>query len=83
MEQALLNFAHRLDGPMPWVSLEVGVWSCNWPSEEDLRRGCRSLHHKFWEGGVDEKLVREWWRMVGGMEGFWAGRNESGAKGWW
>lgn len=83
MEQALLNFAHRLDGPMPWVALDVGVWNCNWPNEEDLKRGCRSLHDKFWDGGREERLVGEWWRMVGAMEGYWVGRNESGPKAWW
>ena len=51
MEQALLNVAHRRDGPMPWSSLDAGLWSCNWPTPADLDRRCRCLHDKFWEGG--------------------------------
>jgi len=81
MEQSLLNFAHRPDGPMPWTSLDVGVWNCNWPSPADLERRCRSLHDKFWAGGREEPLVAEWWKMVGAMEGYWIGR--SSTKKWW
>lgn len=84
MEQALLNFAHRLDGPMPWTSLEIGVWNCNWPDSKDLERGCASLHDKFWDGGREERLVAEWWKMRGAMEGYWLGRNDTASgKKWW
>jgi len=81
MEQALLNRAHRPDGPMPWAALEAGVWSCNWPTPADLDRRCRSLHDKFWAGGREEVLVAEWWRMVGAMEGYWLGKR--GSERWW
>ena len=76
MEMALLNYAHRHDGPMPWLSLKPGKWSSNWPALRDWRElGCATLHDKFWsnenEGWIERELVEMWWRVQGQMEGFW------------
>ncbi len=76
MEMALLNYAHRLDGAMPWVSLEPGKWNSNWPALrdwEELRSA--TLHDKFWskenKDWIERELVEMWWRVQGQMEGFW------------
>jgi len=49
MEMGLLNYAHRSMGNMPWVPLEPGKWSSNWPSWRDYERGAATLHDKFWD----------------------------------
>ena len=76
MEMALLNYAHRHDGAMPWVSLEPGKWNSNWPALrdwEELRSA--TLHDKFWskenKDWIERELVEMWWRVQGQMEGFW------------
>lgn len=75
MEQALLNFAHKRDGRMPWRAFEPGRWNVNWPNEKDVKGGCASLHDKFWEQGnkdwIARSLVERWWRVQGRAEGFW------------
>ena len=82
MEQALLNYAYRWDGPMAWSPLDH-KWSANWPTLKDLREGgSHMLHDKFWSEGnkdwVDRELVEMWWRACGRMEGFWIGREGLG-----
>ncbi len=75
MEQGLFNYAHRMDGPMPYRHLKTGKWNMNWPSYGDVERGAASVHDKFWDPGnadwIDRQLVEMWWRMQGEMEGFW------------
>ncbi len=76
MEMALLNYAHRHNGPMPWVSLVPGRWSSNWPALRDWHElGCATLHDKFWskenKNWIERELVEMWWRVQGQMEGFW------------
>ncbi|KAL6248350.1 hypothetical protein RBB50_004605 [Rhinocladiella similis] len=75
MEQGLLNYAHRADGPMPYRHFKTGKWNMNWPSYGDVERGAASVHDKFWDEGnagwIDRQLVEMWWRMQGEMEGFW------------
>ena len=76
MEMALLNHAHRHDGPMPWVSLKPGKWNSNWPALRDWQElGSATLHDKFWskdnEYWIERELVEMWWRVQGQMEGFW------------
>lgn len=58
MEQSLLNYAFRREGPMPWRELDW-EWSATWPSERDLDHGVKSLHEKFWRSGP-ERLQRLW-----------------------
>lgn len=82
MEQALLNYAYRWDGPMAWLPLDH-KWSANWPTLKDLTEGgAHMLHDKFWseenKDWVDRELVEMWWRACGRMEGFWIGREGLG-----
>jgi alpha-N-acetylglucosamine transferase len=72
-EQDLLNYVHRLDGPMPWGRLHYS-WYLNWPNENDLEGGMAIIHSKFWEKdwfGAGEKyaLSRVW-----EMQGYWKGK---------
>lgn len=75
MEQAMLTYAHRRDGPMPWTAFPMGKWNANWPNAGDVKGRCASLHDKFWrgdnEGWIDRVVVEMWWRMQGMMEGYW------------
>lgn len=75
MEQAMLTYAHRRDGPMPWTAFPMGKWNANWPNKRDVEGGCASLHDKFWrednKDWIDRLLVEMWWRMQGRMEGYW------------
>jgi alpha-N-acetylglucosamine transferase len=75
MEMGLLNYAHRLDGNMPWVPLIPGKWSNNWPALRDMELGSATLHDKFWDKGnrgwIEPELVEMWWRVQGQMEGHW------------
>lgn len=76
MEQSLLNFAHALEGRMPWVHFPPGKWNVNWPSWQDVEGGAATLHDKFWSAAnaawIDRRLVEMWWRRQGEMEGYWA-----------
>lgn len=81
MEMGLLNYAHRSDGPMPWVALPPGKWSNNWPVLRDYEElGSATLHDKFWSDGnkdwIDRELVEMWWRVQGQMEGYWQQHNK-------
>src|SRR5690606_15015291 len=58
MEQSLLNYAFRRDGPMPWRELHY-KWSATWPSFRDVEGGVVTLHEKFWAAGPKE--LRELW----------------------
>lgn len=75
MEQAMLTYAHRKDGPMPWTAFPMGKWNANWPNKRDVEGGCASLHDKFWREDniewIDRVVVEMWWRMQGRMEGYW------------
>lgn len=59
MEQSLLNYAFRREGPMPWFELDY-MWSATWPSMRDLEGGVASLHEKFGLTGPDE--LRSLWQ---------------------
>ncbi|KAH7395099.1 nucleotide-diphospho-sugar transferase [Phaeosphaeria sp. MPI-PUGE-AT-0046c] len=56
MEQDLLNYVFRRDGPMPWRELDW-KWSANFVNEEDVKFGIHSLHGKFWREGP--QVVRD------------------------
>lgn len=51
MEQNLLNYAFRREGPMPWTELD---WKYNlWgPEERDWKMEIKSFHAHLWEGWV-------------------------------
>ncbi|KAG5922195.1 hypothetical protein E4U53_003722 [Claviceps sorghi] len=70
MEQSLLNYAFRLDGPMPWRELHH-KWSATWPNHRDLAGGVVSLHEKFWDTGPEE-LQKVWRGRKEEMERFWS-----------
>lgn len=50
MEQDLLNYVFRREGPMPWRELDWH-WSANFVNEEDVKFGVHALHGKFWREG--------------------------------
>ncbi|KAF2638545.1 nucleotide-diphospho-sugar transferase [Massarina eburnea CBS 473.64] len=59
MEQSMLNYVFRRDGPMPWRELNWR-WSATWPSEKDVEMGVHSLHEKFWVSGPQS--LSDMWR---------------------
>ncbi|KAF3922983.1 hypothetical protein ABW20_dc0102933 [Dactylellina cionopaga] len=70
MEQSLLNYAHRLNGAMPWGRLDY-QWSATWPNHADLEGGVASLHEKFWSAGEDD-MRRLWYDTRDNMEKYWS-----------
>ncbi|QDS76417.1 hypothetical protein FKW77_004128 [Venturia effusa] len=72
MEQSLLNYAFRRDGPMPWVELDY-QWSSTWPSEKDVEGNVASLHEKFWRTGP-ERLREKWQDARRDMEAYYGTR---------
>ena len=70
MEQSLLNYAFRKDGPMPWRELHYR-WSTTWPNLEDLEAGVVTLHEKFWSTGPLELQIL-WRRQREAMERYFA-----------
>lgn len=60
MEQSLLSYAFRRNGPMPWRELHW-KWSVMWPTEIDKQMGVVTLHDKFWGDGSPQPL-REIWK---------------------
>lgn len=79
VEQNLLNYAHRRDGPMPWSDIGTG-WNTRFPSVEDAEGGVKSVHDKWWKPDVDGRLL-PWYREVKGrMDGFYEAM-EMGRKG--
>ena len=70
MEQSLLNYAIRRNGPMPWRELHH-KWSATWPNLEDVGAGVATLHEKFWSTGPPE-LQRLWRLQKDAMEWYYA-----------
>lgn len=68
MEQSLLNYAFRRDGPMPWFELEP-KWSATWPNQKDLKAGVATLHEKWWAVGPED-LRAKWEEAKRQMEEF-------------
>ncbi|KAF2846561.1 glycosyltransferase family 8 protein [Plenodomus tracheiphilus IPT5] len=58
MEQDMLNYVFRREGPMPWREINW-KWSANFVNEKDVEFGVHSLHGKFWWEGPD--AVRKKW----------------------
>jgi alpha-N-acetylglucosamine transferase len=69
MEQSLLNYVYRRNGPMPWRELNW-KWSATWPSWLDKERGVATLHDKLWNNGPDE-LQSLWHEQEKEMRKFW------------
>lgn len=79
MEQDLLNYAHRRDGPMPWAKVRY-TYTTTWPSWKEYEMGAKSLHEKWWDVGIDLdwRLRGKWFEAKGEMEGYWRGREGVG-----
>ncbi|KAL6707329.1 hypothetical protein ACN47E_004317 [Coniothyrium glycines] len=61
MEQDMLNYIFRRNGPMPWRELNW-KWSANFVNDRDVQNGVHSLHGKFWKEGP--KIVQERWKQL-------------------
>ena len=74
MEQGLLNYAHRRDGPMPWTEIYY-KWTTTWPSMKEFQAGAHSLHEKWWDEKIalDPDLRKLWYIARGEMEGYHRG----------
>ncbi|CZS94686.1 related to meiotically up-regulated gene 136 protein precursor [Rhynchosporium agropyri] len=68
MEQSLLNYAFRREGPMPWGEL-APKWSATWPNAKDLEAGVVSLHEKLWSVGPQD-LMEKWKKAKEEMEAY-------------
>ena len=73
MEQNLLNYAHRWDGPMPWKEIAY-TWNIRSVNDNDLDKGVVSMHEKWWEKPLsDSQRVKDIFQKVRWkMEGFYA-----------
>ncbi|MCJ1451073.1 hypothetical protein MMC28_001407 [Mycoblastus sanguinarius] len=71
MEQGLLNYAHRRDGPIPWTEIYY-KWTTTWPSMKEYEAGAASLHEKWWDTKItlDLNLRKLWYIVRGEMEGY-------------
>ena len=71
MEQGLLNYAHRREGPMPWTDIYY-KWTTTWPSMKEYEAGAHSLHEKWWDEKIalDPDLRKLWYIARGEMEGY-------------
>lgn len=72
MEQSLLNYAFRRNGPMPWREIHY-KWSATWPSYKDVEGQVATLHEKFWATGPKE-LQDLWWEQKRKMEQYYSQR---------
>ncbi|EAW08960.1 putative glycosyl transferase family 8 family [Aspergillus clavatus NRRL 1] len=54
-EQNLLNYAHRVDGRMPWQDIGAG-WSEKGGRPQNYENGLKSLHQKWWSTSYDKAL---------------------------
>jgi len=86
MEQDMLRWAYRADGPYPWVRLSH-LYNTQWCTAEDLDTAY-VLHDKLWRGdmnspdGPDAELRRVWYQAWGEMVGWDAPRSEQGILNW-
>lgn len=77
MEQGLLNYAHRKDGPMPWAEVKY-IYTTTWPSMKEYKAGAHSLHEKWWDQGIelDPDLRKLWFSAKGEMLEFHEARED-------
>jgi alpha-N-acetylglucosamine transferase len=69
MEQNLLNYAFRWDGPMPWREIN-GTWNIRFTNQRDMEGGAVSMHEKWWKSKAQDAHVeayglRKRWEMHG------------------
>lgn len=75
-EQNLLNYAHRMEGNMPWQKLHYS-WNQNFVTPEDLKQSPASLHIKYWDDSLQQEVINYALRWRWEMEGFWVGVEQS------
>ena len=68
MEQSLLNYAFRREGPMPWFELGCEL-SATWPNLKDWEAGVKSLHEK-WDRTGPKEMREKWSKVKSEMEVF-------------
>lgn len=78
-EQNLLNYAHRMEGNMPWQKLHYS-WNQNFVTPEDLKESPASLHVKYWDESLQQEVINYALRWRWEMEGFWVGVNQSNER---
>lgn len=78
MEQNLLNYAHRWDGPMPWKELQYS-WNIRSVNDNDLDKGLVSMHEKWWEEpwSKSQRVKDIFTSMRWEMEGYYLARDRS------
>ncbi|KAF2115052.1 nucleotide-diphospho-sugar transferase [Lophiotrema nucula] len=81
MEQNLLNYAHRWDGPAPWKELSY-AWNIRSVNDNDLDQGVVSMHEKWWEEPFShsERVKGIFHEMRWKMEGYYLARNDEVRK---
>lgn len=75
-EQDLLNYIHRLEGPMPWSRLHFS-WYLNWPNINDLDGQMAIIHTKYWSEEALDLPERFALSRVGEMQGYWIGKESA------
>lgn len=80
MEQNLLNYAHRWEGPMPWKEIN-GKWNVKFTSDSDLEGGVVSMHEKFWKLRSGGRKLRDFisskrWQA----EGYWLAQRDASVE---
>lgn len=76
MEQSLLNYAHRLDGPMPRRFIPP-TWNIRSPNEADILGDVASLHDKWWRTTGGYPALGKWYKSVKvEMEEFYKKRDQ-------
>ncbi|KAJ5975102.1 hypothetical protein N7481_008809 [Penicillium waksmanii] len=72
-EQDLLNYVHRLGGPMPWSSLHYS-WHISGPNENDIEGKMAIIHAKFWSDG-ERAIARQLAiSCMSEMKAYWIGK---------
>ncbi|KAJ5767818.1 hypothetical protein N7533_000401 [Penicillium manginii] len=72
-EQDLLNYVHRLDGPMPWSSLHYS-WHISCPNENDIKGKMAIIHAKFWFAGEKAMARQLAISCMSEMKKYWIGK---------
>ena len=80
MEQDMLRWAYRDDGPYPWVRLSH-LYNTQWCKGWDLDTAY-VLHDKFWLPAADDELRKTWYQAWSEMIGWDAARHVDGLKHW-
>jgi alpha-N-acetylglucosamine transferase len=72
MEQSLLRYAYRDEGPYPWIRLSQ-IYNTQWPRLGDIAVS-KIIHEKSWVGGPNhvQDIMEEWHRGWGDVQGYLA-----------